>query len=136
LGVGFFNTAQPPVAGTLRPTGHVTSPVAYIRLHGRNADAWFREGDPPHARYDYLYSAEELRPWVERAGRLSERAEEVFIIANNHYRGKGPANALMLKSMLGQTRVKAPASLARLYKELAAVAVPEDKGAPGQGRLF
>jgi uncharacterized protein YecE (DUF72 family) len=136
LGVGFCNIDQPPVAGTLRPTGHVTSPVAYIRLHGRNADAWFRQGDPPHARYDYLYSGEELRPWAERAGRLSERAEEVFIIANNHYRGKGPANALMLKSMLTQTRVKAPASLARLYKELAAVAVPEDISAPRQRRLF
>jgi uracil DNA glycosylase len=60
----------------------------------------------------------------------------VLIIANNHYRGKGPANALMLKSMLTQTRVKAPASLARLYKELAAVAVPEDKSAPRQRRLF
>ena len=77
-----------------------------------------------------------MRPWAERAGRLSERAEEVFIIANNHYRGKGPANALMLKSMITQARVKAPASLARAYKELAAVAVPEERGAPRQGRLF
>jgi uncharacterized protein YecE (DUF72 family) len=136
LGVGFCNIDQPPVAGTLRPTGHVTSPIAYIRLHGRNADAWFRDGDPPHARYDYLYSAEEMRPWAERAARLSERAEEVFIIANNHYRGKGPANALMLKAMLSQSRVKAPASLTRTYKELAAVAVPEERGTPRQGRLF
>jgi uncharacterized protein YecE (DUF72 family) len=136
LGVGFCNIDQPQVGGTMRPTGHVTSRIAYIRLHGRNAEAWFRDGQEPHARYDYLYTAEELQPWSERAGRLSERAEEVFIIANNHYRGKGPANALMLKAMLGRTRVKAPGSLARAYKELAAVAVAEERGAPKQGRLF
>jgi len=136
LGVGFCNIDQPAVGATLRPTGHVTSPIAYIRLHGRNADAWFREGDASHARYDYLYTAEELRPWSERAGRLSERAEEVFIIANNHYRGKGPANALMMKARLAQKRVKAPASLTRAYKELASVAVAEERGMPRQGRLF
>jgi uncharacterized protein YecE (DUF72 family) len=136
LGVGFCNIDQPAVGATLRATGHVTSPTAYIRLHGRNADAWFRQGDAPHARYDYLYTEEELRPWSERAGRLSERAEEVFIVANNHYRGKGPANALMLKAMLARTRVKAPGSLARAYKELGSVAVAEERGTPRQGQLF
>src|SRR2546422_7384800 len=43
-------------------------------------------------------SMAELLPWVDRARRMEERAEEVFVIANNHYRGKGPANALMVKS--------------------------------------
>src|SRR5262249_39573605 len=112
LGVGFCNIDQPQVGGTLRATGHVTSRIAYVRLHGRNAAAWFGPDQPAHARYDYLYSGEELRPWAERAERLTERAEEVFIIANNHYRGKGPANALMLKAMLSRARVRAPAVLA------------------------
>jgi uncharacterized protein YecE (DUF72 family) len=136
LGIGFCNIDQPQVGGTMRPTGHVTSGVAYVRLHGRNADAWFGEGGAPHARYDYLYDPEELRPWAERAGRLAERAEEVFVIANNHYRGKGPANALMLKAMASGQRVKAPASLVREYKELAKMAIAEERGRPVQGRLF
>jgi uncharacterized protein YecE (DUF72 family) len=136
LGVGFCNIDQPQVGGTLRPTGHVTAPVAYVRLHGRNAENWFREGGPPHARYDYLYSEEELRPWAERAVRLSERAEEVFIIANNHYRGKGPANALMLKALATRTRVAAPATLVAGYRALREHARPEPEGPPLQGRLF
>ena len=70
LGVGFCNIDQPAIGTTLRPTGHVTSQVAYIRLHGRNAANWFRTDAAVDSRYDYLYSAEELRPWAERAGRL------------------------------------------------------------------
>jgi len=136
LGVGFCNIDQPPVGAALRPTGHVTAPVAYIRLHGRNAENWFRGDGPAHARYDYLYSEEELRPWGERALRLAERAEEVFVIANNHYRGKGPANALMLKAMASQTRVAAPAALTKAYRGLAVHSHPDQRGRPRQGRLF
>jgi uncharacterized protein YecE (DUF72 family) len=136
LGIGFCNIDQPPVGGTLRPTGHVTAKVAYIRLHGRNADHWFRGDGPAHARYDYLYSEDELRPWCERALRLADRAEEVFVIANNHYRGKGPANALMLKAMASQSRVAAPAALVRTYRGLSAHARADERGRPAQGRLF
>jgi len=136
LRIGFCNIDQPPIGLALRPTGHVTSRVAYVRLHGRNSENWFRQGVPVHARYDYLYTAEELRPWAERVERLSERAEEVFVIANNHYRGKGPANALMLKAMLARGRVASPAGLARAYRELAGMAKPEDLAGPDQGRLF
>lgn len=136
LEIGFCNIDQPPIGAALRPTGHVTSPIAYVRLHGRNAENWFREGAPVYARYDYLYTARELRPWAERVERLSERAEEVFVIANNHYRGKGPANALMLKAMLTRGKVASPVTLARAYRELAAVAKVEETAAPDQGRLF
>lgn len=136
LGIGFCNIDQPPIGAALRPTGHVTSRVAYVRLHGRNTANWFREGAPVHARYDYLYAAAELRPWAERTERMSERADEVFVIANNHYRGKGPANALMLKAMLERRKVASPAGLARAYRELAGVASPRDSAGPGQGRLF
>ena len=136
LGVGFCNVDQPALKGALRPTGHVTSPIAYIRLHGRNAENWFREGGPAWARYDYLYAEEELRPWVERAARLADRAEEVFIIANNHYRGQAPANALMLKAMATRSRVDAPATLVREHKRLERHARPRGLARPAQGDLF
>lgn len=135
LGVGFCNIDQPAVGATLRPTGHVTSRVAYVRLHGRNSANWFRSGEEAASRYDYFYSAEELRPWVERARRLEERAEEIFIIANNHYRGKGPANALMMKAEILGTKVKAPTALVEAYRPLRERATPFDAG-PVQGRLF
>ncbi len=147
-GIGFCNIDQPEIGSTLPPTAHLTSPIGYIRLHGRNAARWFvrRErdgtGEPARrsgsARYDYFYSVEELRPWVGRARSLAERAEEVFVIANNHYRGKGPANALMLKSALDGRRVPAPARLVAAFPEVEACteAVQETKEPRGQGRLF
>lgn len=135
LGVGFCNLDQPALGATLRPTGHVTSRIAYIRLHGRNAENWFRDGVPVASRYDYLYSAEELRPWVERAERIRDRAEEIFIVANNHYRGKGPANALMFRAALSRKRVKAPASLVAAHPALKAMTTPQSSP-PQQPRLF
>ena len=149
MGVGFCNIDQPALGSTLPATTHVTSRIAYVRLHGRNAANWFtREGkrrETPEARgtgsarYDYLYSMEELLPWVERIRRLGGSAEEVFVIANNHYRGKGPANALMLKKTLSGHRVQAPAGLIAAYPELAEAADPLKaiaRGASRQGRLF
>ena len=149
LGVGFCNIDQPSLGSTLPPTEHVTSRIAYVRLHGRNAGNWFarkeKAGAPAggreagSARYDYLYSMAELVPWVDRARRMEERAEEVFVIANNHYRGKGPANALMVKSALASRRVRAPAGLIAGYAHLKDVAVPVEVRAaksPRQARLF
>jgi uncharacterized protein YecE (DUF72 family) len=149
LGVGFCSIDQPALGSTLPPTEHVTSRVAYIRLHGRNAANWFarrgRAAEPAtgreagSARYDYYYSPAELQPWVDRARRMAERAEEVFIIANNHYRGKGPANTLMVKSALVSRRVRVPADLVAAYRDLKDVAEPVEVRAarrPRQGRLF
>jgi len=149
LRIGFCNIDQPTLGSTLPPTAHLTSRIAYVRLHGRNAANWFvREGTRPQtqaargtgsARYDYLYSMEQLLPWVERVRRLAGSAEEVFVIANNHYRGKGPANALMLKKTLSGHRVQAPAGLIAAYPELAEAADPLGpiaRAASKQGRLF
>lgn len=90
---------------TLRLSG---SKKTYIRLHGRNQDIWFKKGsgssngmeeDPKGRfnRYDYLYSGSELTPWAKRL----EDEEKGFVYFNNHPRGKGPKNALMLMDMLG-----------------------------------
>jgi uncharacterized protein YecE (DUF72 family) len=137
LRIGFCNIDQPSVGATLGPTAHLTAPVAYIRLHGRNAENWFQRADGGGAaRYDYLYGMDELRPWVERARSLGERAEETFIVANNHYRGKGPANSLMLKQALSGGRVKAPATLVAAYPELESLVDADRQDPAGQGRLF
>jgi len=152
LGLGFCNVDQPRLAGTLGPTGHVTSRTAYVRLHGRNAEHWFpprpADGDSAVARtgaqrYDYLYTMQELEPWVERAERIADRAEEVFIIANNHYRGKAPVNALMLKASLARRKVAAPPELMAAYPALTGWAeprpparVPRLPRASRQGELF
>lgn len=78
---------------------------------------------------------DELRPWIERARGMSARAEEVFVIANNHYRGNGPANALMVKSTLSSGRVRAPADLIATHPRLKDMADPVSRPrSPGRGR--
>ena len=121
-GVGFVNIDQPLIGRSLSPTQKATAPVGYVRLHGRNYQDWFREEAGRDARYNYLYSEEELIPWVERIKRIAGKAEETYVITNNHYRGKAVVNALQLKFMLTGERVKAPRGLKELYPVLEKVA--------------
>src|SRR5581483_2892486 len=116
-GVGFCNIDQPILGRSLRPTAHVTSPVGYVRLHGRRYDQWFT-AERPHDRYDYLYTADELQWWKGRIDQVAEKAEKTFVVTNNHYKGKAAANAVELKRMLGQRPVKAPATLIETYPRL------------------
>src|SRR5579862_1695705 len=44
-GVGFCNIDQPVIGKSMKPTERTTSPVGYIRLHGRRYDTWFTD-DP------------------------------------------------------------------------------------------
>ena len=60
----------------------------------------------------------ELRADSGLENRLAELAEKTFAITNNHYKGKAAVNALELKGMLSQRKVKAPATLVEHYPEL------------------
>jgi uncharacterized protein YecE (DUF72 family) len=86
----------------------VTGPVGYLRLHGRNAKEWFHEGAGRDARYDYLYNEFELFEISERIRQIAKEAREVYVITNNHYRGKAICNALELKAKLEGKKIKIP----------------------------
>jgi uncharacterized protein YecE (DUF72 family) len=122
-GAGFCNVDQPEISANIPPTAHVTSPVGYVRFHGRNRETWFAQ-EPGADRYNYLYSAEELAPWADRIRSVAASADDVFVIANNHYGGKAVANALELKSMIEGREVEAPGVLLRAFPTLAAHARP------------
>ena len=62
-------------------------PVGYVRLHGRNYDQWF-EAEAGADRYNYLYSEDELAGWKERIGRIAQKAEVTYVVANNHFEVK------------------------------------------------
>jgi uncharacterized protein YecE (DUF72 family) len=126
-GVGFCNVDQPAVGGASPPTGVVAGPTGYVRWHGRNAKNWFRKDAGRDARYDYLYSHEEIREWVDRIRLMQKRAKDIFIIANNHYRGQAAANALELMHQLSGERVEVPESLARTYPHLADIATKTER---------
>jgi uncharacterized protein YecE (DUF72 family) len=96
------------VPGTLVAT---TTPVAYVRFHGRNAGTWNARGGSASVRFDYLYGEEELREWVPPLRRLSEESEEAYAFFNNNNQTNGvaqaPAGAQLLRKLLDQEGVPA-----------------------------
>ena len=120
-GTGFCNIDQPLIGKAVPPTTVVTGRIGYVRLHGRNAADWFRRDAGRDRRYDYLYSHEEIKDWVERVRLMQKKGKgdaDIFIIANNHYRGQAPANAIEIVHALTGRRVEAPESLLEAFPRL------------------
>ena len=121
-GIGWCAVDQPRTGpALLPPIPLVTGPGAYFRLHGRNTADWFREGAGRDARYDYLYSDQEVEDLAKTAGSMAEAAEELIVIQNNHFRGKSLANAIQMKHYLTGETMPAPASLVDEYPGLARI---------------
>ncbi|HYM77767.1 MAG TPA: DUF72 domain-containing protein [Candidatus Dormibacteraeota bacterium] len=127
--VAFCNIDQPVLGKSLAPTEHVTAPIAYVRLHGRNYQEWF-DSDNRNDRYNYLYKERELEGWKDRIEHVSEKAQTTYVITNNHFESKAGVNAIELKSMITGKRVPAPPTLIQKYPELRNFADP-DEGAEG-----
>ena len=77
----------------LSETVVTTADHSFVRFHGRNIKG--------HYWYDYLYSKEELEPWVEKIDKIREQTKVLRVYFNNHYGGKAVINALEFKEMLG-----------------------------------
>jgi uncharacterized protein YecE (DUF72 family) len=90
-------------------------PLGYLRLHGRNAAAWFRPGAGRDERYDWLYGPEDVVAIAERARRIAARRSETLVVANNHFRGQAMANAVQIRSLLAGGPVPAPPELVEAY---------------------
>lgn len=116
--VAFCNIDQPLFRDSLAPSDHVTARVGYVRLHGRNHQDWFREDAGRDERYDYLYSPDELKPWIEKIERIRKQAGEVYVITNNHYRGQAVVNALEIQAALRQDAPAPPVHLVEAYPQL------------------
>jgi uncharacterized protein YecE (DUF72 family) len=93
----------------------------YMRLHGRNAQNWWRH-TKSEDRYDYLYSADELREFSETAGAARQLVKKVYLYTNNHFSAKSVANAAMIKKQLGEPiEGEYPPDFVARYPELAGV---------------
>ncbi|MBN1232561.1 MAG: DUF72 domain-containing protein [Candidatus Coatesbacteria bacterium] len=77
----------------------VTSDIAYIRFHSRNAEKWYLGAKE---RYDYLYSEEELNEWVPGIENMKRNSRKTIIFFNNCHAGQAVRNAQMLQSILGE----------------------------------
>ncbi len=118
LGVGLCNIDQPLFSRSVKPGSVSTSPVGYIRLHGRNYKSWFDEKANVRERYDYLYPVGELEPWVDRIREVAAKTEETYVMNNNHNLGKATVNALQLTSLVKHKPAPAPPTLIEHYPEL------------------
>ena len=134
LGVGLCDIDQPLFSNSIKPSAEVTSDIGYVRLHGRNYQNWFREEANVAERYDYLYSRDELDPWITRIKEVSEKAKQTFVITNNHARGQSLANAFEILAQLEEERVPGPAKLIETYPRLSESVEADDD--EKQGSLF
>jgi uncharacterized protein YecE (DUF72 family) len=134
LNVGLCDIDQPQFANSIKPSAEVTSSIGYVRLHGRNYQNWFREEANVVERYDYLYSRDELEPWVERVREVAAKAKKTFVITNNHARGQSLVNAFEVLALLEEERMPGPAKLIESYPRLGESVDPDDESP--QGNLF
>jgi uncharacterized protein YecE (DUF72 family) len=134
--VGFCNLDQPQRQSCLPVTACLTSPVGYVRLHGRGNGGWLQEFDEPprdSGAARYLYTPEELAGWADRIGRIQRFADAVYVVATNNERGRSVVNALQLQSLLGLAKECVPQTLAAVWRnELGGL--PPDR--PVQSCLF
>jgi uncharacterized protein YecE (DUF72 family) len=108
----------------LFPRGWVQSGRrAYVRLHSRNAKAWYK-GDKE--RYDFHYTDEQLNEWVSALENqaLASGTERALLLFNNCQRSQAAINARRMQRLLEE---EAP--------ELNVVP-PFAQAAPVQGTLF
>ena len=96
------NVAYTIVDEPLLPSDtYVSSDIAYVRWHGKGKRPW----------YNYRYTVEELKPWVEKVKSVSSKAKTVYGYFNNHYQGYAVENCAQMLELLGlatprQTNVK------------------------------
>jgi uncharacterized protein YecE (DUF72 family) len=97
----------------------------YMRLHGRNAEKWWKH-DKSEDRYNYLYSADELKPISETAAAARRLVKKFYLYFNNHFASKAVVNAVMIKKQLGEPVTGVyPAEFVERYPETASIVSTE-----------
>jgi uncharacterized protein YecE (DUF72 family) len=126
LGVTVCNLDYPMTNNSFSLDQCTIGQAGYLRLHGRNYDAWFSKAGRDET-YNYYYKTEELSQIKQRLTRLSESFWHMVVIGNNHYRGAELANAIELKSLLTGKKQRVPEGLLKTYPQLEGIALAETK---------
>ena len=102
---------QPEIGRSLKFNITISGRTAYLRLHGRNKDEWFKSignfnskqsYEEKNARYNYTYSIGELTEIKMMIEEHFNELDEIHVIFNNHPGGSAPLNAIELNAMLEQ----------------------------------
>ncbi len=98
------DTPDRDVASIMPRVVEVTSPgLAYLRMHGRNAEAWTK-GRTVAERFDHDYTEAELEEWVDPVIEMARRAQEVAVVMNNNARDYALIAAERFRSLLDRAR--------------------------------
>ena len=105
-GLSYVSVDAPRTTAGVATTVALTSPVAVLRLHGRNTAGFLKQlrGESPSVaeKYGYLYDETELAGIVARGQGLAGRARRVYFKLNNNV-GDAPAiNGIQIRELLGQ----------------------------------
>jgi uncharacterized protein YecE (DUF72 family) len=115
--VAFCNIDQPLIGDSMKPGAVVTADPGYFRLHGRNYENWFLEDVGRDARYDYMYSKDEIRKLSTQIRKVQQTAKETYTVTNNHFRGQAMANAMEILEELDGKPPAVPPLLAAAYPD-------------------
>ena len=118
-GVGFCNIDQPVIGRSIKPSERVTSPIGYVRLHGRRYDTWFSD-DPAFRRRNGTTIFTRKKNWSpgpKCVEHVAESTRATFVVTNNHFQAKGIVNALQLIHLLTGNKVKVPDTLRSHYPQ-------------------
>jgi uncharacterized protein YecE (DUF72 family) len=127
-GLSWVNVDLPRGGRNPLPSSFLAAEPAYVRFHGRNAEAWFDPRSGRDARYDHLYTRAELEPWLPRIESLRSSARTTLVVGNNHYQGKALALVFELAHLLSGERPRIPEELLARYPHLVELAKsPEDR---------
>lgn len=113
--VAFCNIDQPLIGNSIKPGEHATAKLGYFRLHGRNYANWFKEDAGRDARYDYLYTGDEIHLLTGKIKKVQQSTEETYAITNNHFRGQALVNAMEILEELDGVPPEVPPLLAETY---------------------
>jgi uncharacterized protein YecE (DUF72 family) len=111
---------EPKFASSIEQRFDFPGSIAYLRLHGRNQEKWWRH-HVPWERYDYFYPPASMRRLSAQIKQIAAKSPgtKFYVFFNNHARGQAPANALMLKSELAGGRdLRAPDALVGAFPDL------------------
>lgn len=103
LGLSYVTVDAPQVGnGTAPLVPAVTNAnLAYLRMHGRNTETWYKRVETTGERFNYLYKQGEIDELAGIARQLAEKAREVHVIFNNNMQNYAVVNARMMLDALG-----------------------------------
>jgi uncharacterized protein YecE (DUF72 family) len=116
-GVAFCNVDQPVIGDSIKLGARATARLGYFRFHGRNYANWFSEDAGRDARYDYLYTKEEVRQLAGRIRKVVQSTEETYAVTNNHFRGQALVNAMEIIEELDAVPPAVPPQLVDEYPD-------------------